>query len=241
MNDKDALIDSPATLNASAEAGNSSRAPAGRLRARLRPWMKSIHSWLGLIVGLFITLVSLTGSVIVFRPAIERSMLPGLPGGSFTDRRAGLDDTVARIEEKWPGAQVRIIRFPATPGDPYIIQVLTRQKRLERIVSDSSSGRVLGVLDTRWLNRVIDLHRNLFWERRVGRKVVGVIGALLVVLSATGVVLWWLGARRWRSLASLPGRSSTQRSHFDLHRLTGIWAYLRPDGPCIYGGLHFLP
>jgi uncharacterized iron-regulated membrane protein len=45
---------------------------------------------------------------------------------------------------------------------------------------------------------MIDLHRNLV-SCGTGRKIVGAIGIVLFVLSATGMLMWLTGARNWRA------------------------------------------
>jgi len=190
---------------------------------RSRPLVRSIHTWIGFIGGVFISIISLTGSVIVFRSQIEQSMVPPIPFAANSAARVSPSEAAGQILRLRPNARIRRVRLPASPQDPYIIQIQSGEKQ-ERVVSDAYSGRVLGVLDACWVDRMVDLHRNLF-SGRTGRKIVGAFGIVLFVLSATGILLWLLGARNWRALITPPRQGSSRRFNLELHRVTGMWAY----------------
>jgi uncharacterized iron-regulated membrane protein len=98
------------------------------------------------------------------------------------------------------------------------------RKRTERIVSEAASGRILGTLERGWVDWVVDLHRN-FLSGKAGRVGVGGAGIVLFVLAATGLLMWLTGARKWRAWISAPRPGSAVRFHFELHRISGLWAY----------------
>jgi uncharacterized iron-regulated membrane protein len=185
--------------------------------------IRPIHTWIGLISGLFITIISLSGSVIVFRSQFEKAMLPPISVAMDSGHRVRLDDIAEQVARVRPNARIRRLRLPASPQDPYIIQIQSGDKQ-ERLVSDAYSGRMLGVVGAGWIDRIVDLHRNLL-SGRTGRKIVGAFGIVLFVLSATGILLWLLGARNWRALIATPRRGASRRFNLELHRLIGIWAY----------------
>ncbi len=122
-----------------------------------------------------------------------------------------------------PGWHIRRVRLPAKPGDPYIFQIEASGKRTDRIVSEASSGRILGTLEPGWVDWLVDLHRN-FLSGKAARAAVGGAGVVLFILSATGL-LWLTGARKWRAWISAPRPGSAVRFHFELHRISGLWAY----------------
>jgi uncharacterized iron-regulated membrane protein len=182
--------------------------------------LKWIHTWIGLIAGLVIAVVSLTGSVIVFRSEIPLASFPRSMGGTAT---VGLDDMSKRIAQTEPDAQVRRVRFPAQAGDPFVVQVESGGKQV-RLVCNVSDGRVLGTLNTAFTDWMIDLHRNLL-AGKTGRKAVGSVGVVLFVLAASGMLLWLIGARKWRAWISVRPQGGSRRFHFELHRATGLWSY----------------
>jgi uncharacterized iron-regulated membrane protein len=185
-----------------------------------RPVLKWMHTWIGLVAGLVIAVVSLTGSVIVFRAEIEQAKTPKGAGGS---RMVGLDEMARQVAQIKPGARIRRVRLPARAEDPYIVQIDSAGKQ-ERVVCDASTGKLIGTLEAGWVEWMIDLHRNLL-AGKTGRKAVGVTGVILFTLAATGMLLWISGARKWRSWVSVRPQGGTRRFHFELHRAAGLWSY----------------
>lgn len=191
-----------------------------KTKSGARPFLKWIHTWVGLIAGLVIAVVGLTGSVIVFRSEIERAQWPA---GAGSTRTVGLDEVALQIAQVKPEAKIRRVHLPAHAGDPYIVQVDSEGKQ-QRLVTEASTGRILGTEDTKWVDWMIDLHRNLLIGK-TGRKAVGIVGVILFSLAATGLLLWVSGARKWRSWISIRSQGGTRRFHFELHRAVGLWSY----------------
>lgn len=187
-------------------------------RAGARRFFKWIHTWIGLVAGLVIAVISLAGSVIVFRSEIPLASFPKSTGGVV-----GLDAIAGRITKTDPNAQVRRVRFPAQAGDPFVVQVESGGKQ-EKLVCDASSGRVLGTLKTAFTDWMVDLHRNLL-AAKTGRKAVGDFGIVLFVLAGSGMLLWLIGARKWRAWISVRPQGGSRRFHFELHRAAGLWSY----------------
>jgi len=71
--------------------------------------LKTLHTWIGIVSGLFLSVVALTLSQILFRSEFERAALPPQAGGA---QRAGIDQAAAAIAQLRPGAIVRRVRIP---------------------------------------------------------------------------------------------------------------------------------
>jgi uncharacterized iron-regulated membrane protein len=185
-----------------------------------RRFFKWAHTWVGLVAGLVIAVVSLTGGVIVFRTEIPLASFPRSEGSAGV---VGLGAMARQIALTDPNAQVRRVRFPAQAGDPFVVQVESAGKQ-EKLVCDASTGRVLGTLNTRFTDWMTDLHRNLL-AGKTGRKAVGGFGIVLFLLAGSGMLLWLIGARKWRAWVSVRPQGGSRRFHFELHRATGLWSY----------------
>ncbi|MEI9971010.1 MAG: PepSY-associated TM helix domain-containing protein [Ignavibacteriota bacterium] len=185
-----------------------------------RPIFKWAHTWIGLVAGLVIAIISLTGSVIVFRNEIE---VASSPHGSHGSRIVGLNELAQQVAHARPDAQVRRVRFPERTGDPFVVQVQSGGKS-ERLVCDASTGRVVGVLNTGFVEWTTDLHRNLL-AAKTGRKAVGIGGIILFTMAATGILLWLSGARQWRAWIAVNTQAGSRRFNFELHRAIGLWSY----------------
>ena len=189
-----------------------------------RQVLKVVHTWTGIVAGTFLSVLALTGSVILFRAQFERAALPKSAAVAGLSRRVTLDDAAREVGRVFPDARIRRVRLPVETGDPYIFQVESSEARTSRVVCDASSGRILGTVETGWVEWVIDLHRNVL-SGKTGRKAVGIEGIVLFALSATGLLMWLSGARKWRSWITVRKEGSTRRFNFELHRASGLWAY----------------
>ena len=196
---------------------------ANRIARSKKPALKTIHTWIGIISGLFLSVIGLTGSVILFRADFERAALPRSAGAEM-EHRAGLDDIARELSNVRPEFHIRRVYLPAQPGQPYIVQVQSAGKRSERIALDASNGKILATIQPGWVDWMVDLHRNLL-SGPTGRSIVGGFGIVLFTLSATGLLMWLTGARNWRAWISVRRRGSSTRFQYELHRASGLWAY----------------
>lgn len=184
-----------------------------------RPVFRWLHTWMGLVAGLVIAVISLAGSVIVFRTEIE---LASAPQGKSVARPVGLEAIVHAVSQARPDARIRRVRFPRNTREPYVLQIDTEGGQ-ESLAIEASTGKVLGALHTATVAWLIDLHRNLL-VGKTGRKIVGVLGALLLTLGLSGMLLWLLGACKWKSWISVRAQGSSRRFNYEAHRATGLWA-----------------
>jgi uncharacterized iron-regulated membrane protein len=121
-----------------------------------------------------------------------------------------------------------VVRLPDSAGLP--AQVTAREKRraegrrpqLMTVYLDPATARVLGVAEFRnslvgFLHR---FHENLTIPEYNGRSIVGWTGVAMLVMSLSGIYLWWprnvgfLHGLRWRRGPHLS---------FNLHHLFGFW------------------
>jgi uncharacterized iron-regulated membrane protein len=195
-------------------------------RFKLRPPTRWLHTWGGIILGGAVSAICLTGSVIVFRQEIERARWPQSSAAVGMSHQLSLDTAAEEIARSRPGSSVTRVRFPARPNDPYVFQIKSADQQTHRLAIDASTGRILAELQpTRWLDWVIDLHRNVL-AGKTGRKIVGGIGIVWAALAATGLLMWVLGGGRWRAWVLLRSSSGSRRFNFNLHRASGLWALL---------------
>lgn len=72
------------------------------------------------------------------------------------------------------------------------------------------------------VERLVRLHRD--WAAGPGGLTVNAVGALtLLVLSVSGVVIWWPGRLHWRRSLTISWRASFPRMTWDLHSALGFW------------------
>ena len=194
---------------------------SAKLGSQVRSTTKWIHTWSGLIFGLVVSVICLSGSIIVFRQEVESP--PKLGAGAVDSRNISLDASAREIGRLRPGVRVTRVRFPWNRNEPYVFQVRAEDKQTRRIVFDASSGQVVGEqANAAWLTWMIDLHRNVL-AAKPGRKVVGVIGIISFLFAATGLLLWLINGANLRALVTVR-TGSPRRFNLELHRAAGLWA-----------------
>lgn len=189
----------------------------------MRRVLLQVHLWVGLIAGVYVLVISVTGAALVFRIDLQRAMHPHL----FTPPTAGpLADPVTIMESvsrAYPGRRLSGVDAPTTARPTYLAYVTT-PRQFTTVLIDPVSAEVLGELPENSMVRVLqDLHYDLLGGR-TGRTLNGLGAAAVVVMCATGVVIWWPGRKTWRRALAI---DLTRRGHqfwWETHRAIGIWS-----------------
>jgi uncharacterized iron-regulated membrane protein len=184
-----------------------------------------VHLWSGIGFGLYVLLVSVTGSVLVWRNelAMAATRNPIIVTGSgprLTDEQ--LKELARRT---YPGYSVNVHRAP-NPDQAVDIS-LERGSDREGRLFDPYTGHDLGdsvPIGLRRLRELLDLHDDLL-AGRTGRKVNGLGALLLVVLSFTGIVVWWPGIKTWRRSLTVHRNVGWRRFIWDVHSMIGFWGF----------------
>jgi uncharacterized iron-regulated membrane protein len=191
----------------------------------LRKALFQVHLWSGIAVGLYILMMSLTGSVLVYSNELYNAATPepiisNSPGPRLTD-----DQLAKAAGQVYPGYRVtRIGR--AGDLDQAVDVSLRRGNELKQRLFDPKSGRDLGesVPTGIWLvSKTIDLHDNLL-TGPTGRKVNSVGALALIVLAMTGLAIWWPGLKTWRGSLTLRRGMGWKRLTWHLHSMIGFWS-----------------
>jgi uncharacterized iron-regulated membrane protein len=190
----------------------------------LRKAIFQVHLWTGIGVGLYVLLVSVTGSVLVWRNEIAFAATrdPVIVSGSgprLTDEQ--LQAAAARA---YPGYSLVRINRPPNPDQAVDVALERGADRQDRLF-DPYTGQDLGAsvpLGLRLLRKLLELHDDLL-AGPTGRKVNGVGALLLVLLSLTGIVVWWPGVKTWRQSLTVQRNVGWRRLTWNLHSVIGFW------------------
>jgi uncharacterized iron-regulated membrane protein len=192
-------------------------------------WRKAlfqVHLWSGVIVGLYIIAISISGSILVF----ETNLMDHRPLDGSRAITAPIDYTevVNAAEDDYPGEPLASIDM-RTNDRRIVTVVLKAGKRLRTVYVDASSGKVRGayIQEQRhgfllWLE---DFHNQLAGGS-TGGVINGIGGAILGLLSVTGIVIWWPGIKIWRRALGVAWAARWARVNYDLHGAIGFWTLI---------------
>jgi uncharacterized iron-regulated membrane protein len=134
------------------------------------------------------------------------------------------DDLRTALERAYPDHRITEIREPQRPERPVFV-ALERASATDERLFDPYRGVDLGqsfppiLRFEEWLVR---LHDDLL-AGRVGRVANGIGASLMLILLATGAVIWWPGRAEWRQ--SLLMASRRRRFSWRLHSFVGFWTF----------------
>jgi uncharacterized iron-regulated membrane protein len=191
----------------------------------LRRALFQLHLWSGVAVGLYILLISVTGSVLVYRNELYRAATPEPVFSKGSGPRLTDDQLKQAAAGLYPGYRVENLLRPRNP-DQAVDVSLRRGNEIKKRLFDPRSGGDLGEsvpTGIRLVSGLINLHDNLF-AGPTGRKVNGVGALALLGLAATGLAVWWPGITRWRRSLTLHRGVGWKRMTWHLHSMIGFWS-----------------
>lgn len=200
------------------------------LRRPQKIWLRralfQAHLWSGIGLGLYILVISVTGSVLVYRNELFRAATPPPMISKESGPRLSDGQLAEASSRLYPGYGVeRIVR--ARNPDQAVDVWLYRGKETKRRRFDPRSGKDLGntVPAGIWfVSKLLDLHDNLF-AGPTGRRVNGAGAIILIVVAVTGIVIWWPGVKTWRRSLIIPRGVGWKRVIWHLHSMIGFWSF----------------
>ena len=196
-----------------------------------RVWLRraafQIHLWFGLALGLYIVMLSLTGSFLVYRVELDRWVATQTPVFEPNRPLVPKEAITAAAIEAFPGWDIVRQGEQISRRYPAIGVTLSRNGEETDQIFNPYTGEHLGIAFTPgqavilW---VVSLHDDLLFDRR-GRWWNGVTSAFATVLVLTGLVVWWPGVSRWKRSLSIKLFGGWRRFTWDLHSAMGFWLF----------------
>jgi len=190
----------------------------------LRKAIFQIHLWTGIALGLYVFVISVSGSAIVFRNESYTALWPGPRIVAIGSHKFTHDELRDAARRAYPQYKVSWI-WDSKQANQATEIWMDRQGHKKQRLFDPYTGQDLGesrpylIQVMAWL---LDLHVNLL-SGKVGRLINGVCAVFVLALSLTGAVLWWPGSRRWRRGLTIQATSNWKLFNWELHSVVGLW------------------
>jgi uncharacterized iron-regulated membrane protein len=185
--------------------------------------------WSGIAAGIYLLVISVTGSLLVFR--IELHNMFNHPPA-----------TLVAAGERMTDGQLKSAALRTFPG--YVVSHVWPQKDLTRPVEiwlekervpgslhrifDPYTGKYLGYPDpamVRFIVWLASLHDELLNGEK-GRYANGIGAISLTVLCVTGMIIWWPGIPNWRRSLTVDLKQNWKLFNWHLHSAVGFWTFL---------------
>ena len=191
-----------------------------------------LHRWIGLFSALFLLALGISAALLIFERPIDRLLNGSLVKVSPAGSRLSLNEITRRLAQAYPQYHVELWTLPQQPGDAAAVILELNQGAKPAAPSSEEmelgvnpyTGAVLGDLEkTNNLMGYVHQFHTHFLAGKAGKAIVGWSAVCLLVLSLTGIILWWqrkIGRFRWNSTGT--------SFHFHMHQAVGIyaWAFL---------------
>lgn len=193
----------------------------------IRRALFQIHLWAGVLLSLYIVVIALTGSILVFKDEFQaefiRTTLPHhLLHLDAAHPQATLPETMRRFAQTFPGAKATDIILPNARVPAFQITAADAHGHAFNAVADPQSGTP-HLMPRTWVQWVYDLHVYLLLPHNRGVQVNAIGAAVLLLLALTGILLWWPGLRAWSRGLRINLRANWRRINFDAHNAIGFW------------------
>jgi uncharacterized iron-regulated membrane protein len=159
-----------------------------------------------------------SGAIVAFEDELDRALNAKLSYVQPQGQPLTLDAVTQKLLAEYPGARIEGFEPPQRPNLSLFVGVKDASGKDFQLGVDPYTGAVLGSADqaNHFVARVHQFHTHLL-AGEAGKQIVGWSGVLLLVLSITGIVLWW-PAKRFR----LSWNGSGKRFNFELHNTIGV-------------------
>ena len=195
----------------------------------LRRILFQIHLWVGLGLGLYVLMISVTGSLLVYRRdlAVALTTKPVTPA----EHRLTADQFKAIVQRAYPGFDLQEVYTPSVRGrivpDQAVQVQLRRGDQTIARFFDPYTGADLGAMKQSLINFILwlaDLHDDLLGGD-TGRRINGLGAILATILALTGIILWWPGIRNWRHSLTIDWTRKRYGFNWSLHNAVGFWMF----------------
>ncbi len=213
-----------------------------RLKKRRKLWL-SVHLWLGLLLGFFLAVFGLTGSILVFYEEIDnvlnadlRTVQAPVQGESAFHALAEIQSVA--VAAMPPQAKLRFVNYPADVTSSYrfgfVVPAAVEDEKDEwQVHVNPYTAQVLGkhlikkaedIFPSALIPFVFRLHFALL-AGETGGIIVGIMGVILLFSVLTGLIVWWPLTGSWRRVLSIKRRASAERFNHDLHQTSGFYTF----------------
>lgn len=212
---------------------------------RFRKIIGQIHLWLGLITGLVVLIVSITGCLFVFQKEIsdlihQETFFVKPPSSTVTlpystllkkaeqalgkDHPVNFSTTYKDKEHAW-----EFMTYKA--GDPKALTYFGSIDYYESVFINPYTGAVTGLHDYKYdfFNIVKFIHWSLLLNDTYGQNIVGYSTLIFVFMLVTGMIMWW--PKKWSKTNinksfKVKWKAGFKRVVYDLHNVSGFYVML---------------
>jgi len=185
-----------------------------------------VHWLLGLLAGLVLALMGVTGAMMSFQDDLLTLINPGvmtvLPSKT---ERLSMSTLVANIQKAEPAKSIVQIRWQSGANRSVWVGFANKGKPIGQYV-DPYTGKLLGkARGEDFFHTIEDLHRRLL-AGNAGKAVTGAAAIILIVLALSGIYLRIKRSMSWQNWFAIRWKTPGRSRWYSLHSVVGTWLLL---------------
>lgn len=215
-----------------------------KLKTRRKCWL-GVHLYLGLLLGLVLAIIGLTGSILVFWTEIDEwlnseMLIDSTANENWTNYRP-LEEIFSAAEKNIPlDAKLYAVIYPRNENAMFCFWYKAKTKPDEdqtypNIFVNPYTAKVTGMRNfyasinplkinrTTLMGFIFNVHYRFLLDE-TGILIVGILSVFFIISVLTGLILWWPLTGKWRQALTLKRNASPERFNFDLHKTFGFYS-----------------
>jgi uncharacterized iron-regulated membrane protein len=184
------------------------------------------HHWCGLVAGIFLLIMSISGAILAFTDEIESSYESSWikvdnPGGTFT-----YDSSFTWVQKTNPGWEIRLYGSPGI--NEALVYDLRKGNEIKKLFLHPTSGELIHIdneVHKQLHRQLLTLHYTLF-ASTPGKIIVFIVGILFLLTIITGIYIYRKALVRVLLFRVRISRKTKRSFYSSLHRVVGVWSLL---------------
>ena len=186
--------------------------------------IRFLHKWLGLISGLIVFIVSITGCIFCFHDEIK-DLTRDYRKVEIQDKSYVLASELRQNAKKlFPDATADMVVFYGKDR-PAIVYSAIKEKAYN-LYFNPYSGAFLKQenIEDDFFVIIEELHMYLWLPEEIGKQVVGISTIIFTIMLFSGIILWWPKKRKdLKNRVKIKWNAKWRRVNYDWHNVTGFY------------------
>ncbi|WP_207531843.1 PepSY-associated TM helix domain-containing protein [Desertivirga arenae] len=186
----------------------------------------ALHSILGLITGVLLLVISLSGSILVFSDEIDHALNTDILKVTPRHEKVSLDSAYRTALKSFPGGFVRIRQLPAQSNHSIEFSVEKGENWTFAYINPYT-GKLTGSRNARtyFIGWVLLLHYSLLGGT-IGELLVAILSITLMLSVITGLVVYRKHLFKVITFKIKFSFSNWRKASSSLHRIIGVWSLI---------------
>lgn len=199
------------------------------MQSKARILTRKIHFWIGIVTGIILFIVSITGCLYVFKNEINRAVRPW--SRITTNVNQSLPPSVL-LEKAQPFLKEPVTGLEVYPNAPAVVSSNKGEYRQSIFLNPETGAHLYtsgvgGHFD--FFDCMLKGHRYLWLPPAIGKPIVGGSVIVFFFILVTGIILWFpykWKKKLFKQALTIKKNAHWKRRNYDLHSVLGFYASL---------------